>query len=256
MKSKIISGVIITVLMGIMCVSGWKIYEVQSEYQTGEETYEDIGSLVELPTRRPDPELGKTTSSENPTESDTTDWPVVDFEALQGINPDIIGWIYIEGTEINYPVVQGEDNSYYLKHLFTGEWNSSGCIFLDSRNQKDFSDMNNVIYGHHMKNGSMFSGLDSYKKQEFFDEHPTVLILTPDQNYKVEIFAGYVASIEDNAWQLCFTASGFEYWLLAATDRSWFTSEITPAVTDRIITLSTCSYEFNNARFVIHGIIR
>lgn len=256
MKSKIISGVIILVLMGIMCVAGWNIYEVQSEYQTGEETYEDIGNLVELPTRRPDPESIETTVSENPTESDTTDWPVVDFEALREINPDIVGWIYIEGTEINYPVVQGEDNSYYLKHLFTGEWNSSGCVFLDSRNRKDFSDMNNVIYGHHMKNGSMFSGLDSYKKQEFFDEHPTVLILTPDQNYKVEIFAGYVASVEDNAWQLGFTAIDFEDWLLTISGRSCFVSEIVPAVTDCIVTLSTCSYEFNNARFVLHGIIR
>lgn len=258
MKSKVFSVIIVISLVGMMCFAGWKIWEIESEYQSGEETYADVGNLVVLPTDPPDSDTKppEGTTEENPTESDQTEWPIVDFASLQEINSDVVGWIYIEGTEINYPVVQGEDNSFYLKHLLTGEWNSAGCIFLDSRNSEDFSDMNSVIYGHHMKNGTMFSGLDSYKNQEFYDGHPTVFLMTPDQNYKIEIFAGYVASIEDDAWQLGFTAADFEDWLLAATARSCFTSEITPAVTDRIVTLSTCSYEFKNARFVIHGVIK
>ena len=92
-------------------------------------------------------------------------------------NPDIVAWIYIEGTKINYPIVQGEDNSYYLKHLFSGEWNGSGCIFLDSRNDASFADRHSIIYGHHMKNGTMFTDLDKYKKQDFFDEHPVALLI-------------------------------------------------------------------------------
>lgn len=167
----------------------------------------------------------------------------MDFAALREINPDIVAWIYIEGTKINYPIVQGEDNSYYLKHLFSGEWNGSGCIFLDFRNDASFADRHSIIYGHHMKNGTMFTDLDKYKKQEFFDEHPVALLLTPDKNYKVDFFAGYVAAPQDDAWEIGFTEAKFEVWLQNAADRSCFTSEIAPIASDRILTLSTCSYE-------------
>ena len=156
--------------------------------------------------------------------------------------------------EINYPVVQGADNQYYLKHLFNGKWNSSGCIFLDSRNTPDFSDRHSIIYGHHMKNGTMFSGLTEYKKQEFYDAHPTVLLLTPEKNIRIEIFAGYVAGVSDKAWEIALGSDKeFGDWLEAAEERSCFESEVPFAVTDRIVTLSTCSYEFDNARFVLVG---
>ena len=182
-------------------------------------------------------------------------WPNVDFEALSEINPDIVEWIYIEDTQINYPVVQGRDNQYYLKRLFDGKWNSAGCVFLDSHNEPDFSDRHSIIYGHHMKNGTMFSGLTEYKKQEFYEGHPTVLLMTSEQNIRVEIFAGYVASVEDNAWEIAMGSDvEFENWLEEAS--SCFKSEVAPAVTDRIVTLSTCSYEFDNARFVLLGVIR
>ena len=257
MKHKVIYGMILTILIGVMAFAGWKIWEELSEYKIGEEAYDEIGQYVVIPTPLA-PEENVTTEEIHPVgpESDGTVWPEVDFAALQEINHDIVAWIYIEGTEINYPVVQGDDNSYYLKHLFTGEWNSSGCIFLDSRNTGDFSDQHNVIYGHHMKNGSMFSGLDSYKKQDFYESHPVVLILTPDQNYKMEIFSAYVANVEENAWEMGFTAAGYKAWLGEIAAKTCITTNIVPAVTDRVLTLSTCSYEFNNARFVVHGILR
>lgn len=258
MKTKMISIVIVIVLIGVMCFAGWNIWKIESEYQSGEDAYDAVEELVELPTKKSetDTETLEDIPDETSPESDATAWPVVDFEALQEINPDIVGWIYIEDTEINYPIVQGDDNSYYLKHLFTGEWNSAGCIFLDSRNTGDFTDTNNVVYGHHMRNETMFSNLDYYKTQEFYDTHPVALLLTPEQNYKLEFFAGYVASVEDDAWQLGFTAMGFKDWLFARTEQSCFNSDVIPAVTDYVVTLSTCSYEFENARFVIHGIIR
>ena len=162
----------------------------------------------------------------------------------------------IEGTKINYPIVQGGDNSYYLKHLFSGERNGSGCIFLDFRNDASFADRHSIIYGHHMKNGTMFTGIDKYKKQEFFDEHPVALLITPDKNYKVEFFAGYVAAPRDDAWEIDFTEAEFEVWLQNAADRSCFTSEIAPNNSDHILTLSTCSYEFDDARFVLVGALR
>lgn len=120
----------------------------------------------------------------------------------------------------------------------------------------DLSDRNSILYGHHMKNESMFHGLMEYKSQEYYDEHPTALFLTPEANYEVKIFAGYVVGVDADAWTVGFSSDlEFEEWLRRARERSCFTSEITPAVTDRILTLSTCSYEFNNARFVLIGVL-
>ena len=102
----------------------------------------------------------------------------------------------------------------------------------------------------------MFAVLDGYKSQKFYDAHPEALLLTPNGNFKLQFFAGYVASVEDDAWQLGFTLEGLEDWLSESTDKSCFKSSFVPAVTDRILTLSTCSYEFNNARFVIAGILK
>lgn len=259
MKSKVLYSSLITLLVVVTVFAGCQIWKEQSEYKVGEDVYAEIGQLVEIPTKSLDQDLfSDETQSEiiPPEPEDDTVWPEVDFAALTDINPDIVAWIYLEGTGINYPVVQGDDNSYYLKHLFTGGWNSAGCIFMDSRNNGDFSERNSIIYGHHMKNNSMFSSLDGYKKQEFHDEHPVVLILTPEQNYKLEVFSAYVANVEDSAWDLGFTVAGYEDWLEEVCEKSCFASTVIPTVTDHVVTLSTCSYEFNNARFVVHGILR
>ena len=153
--------------------------------------------------------------------------------------------------------MQGKDNRYYLKHLFSSEWNGSGCIFLDSRNRSDFSDRHSIIYGHHMKNGSMFSGLTEYKKQEFYNEHPIALLLTPNKNYGIEIFAGYVASAQNEAWEVAFPQTRIlqSGWIKPESARA-SPVKLPRQVTDQILTLSTCSYGFNNARFVLLGVLK
>lgn len=259
MKRKLISFVLLVLFVGIGVFAGWKIYEQKSEYQSGESAYDDLGQYVRIPdpvtSDIDEPNPPSEPGEEESCEVDDTVWPEIDFVALQVINPDIVAWLYIEGTEINYPVVQGADNEYYLQHLFDGTYNRSGCLFLDSRNTNDFSDTHSIIYGHHMKNGKMFAVLDGYKKQEFYDEHPVALLLTPNDNFKLQFFAGYVANVQEDAWQLGFTLQGFEDWLAASVEKSCFESSVVPAVTDKIVTLSTCSYEFHNARFVLLGVI-
>ena len=185
MNKRIIYAILIFIFTGIFALGAFQIYRQLKEYEEGDSAYTDVEQYVTVG------EDGQ--KDENPSDENTNiNWPAVDFAALKEINPDIVAWVYIEGTEINYPVVQGTDNQYYLKHLFNGKWNSSGCIFLDRRNEPDFSDRHSIIYGHHMKNGTMFSGLTQYKKQEFYQAHPTILLITPEQNIRVEIFAGYV----------------------------------------------------------------
>lgn len=110
--------------------------------------------------------------------------------------------------------MQGTDNSYYLKHLYTEEYNGAGSIFLDSRNSSDLSDRHTVIYGHHLKNGAMFSSLTGYKKQDYYEAHPTLYLMTPEKNYEIKVFAGYVASVKDDAWQLNFDCEeSFQAWI-------------------------------------------
>lgn len=260
MKKKFWTVILTSIFAIGLAVSIYQIADQLREYREGDDSYTDLESYIGIPENHADPTVSEdipTESGETVPEESQAQWPAVDFAALAEINPDIVGWLYIEDTEISYPVVQGSDNQYYLKHLFSGEYNSSGCIFLDSRVSADFSDRHSILYGHHMKNGTMFSGLDKYKTQEYYDAHPMGLLMTPGGNYEVEFFAGYVASVEDAAWDVGFGSDAeFEAWLESARERSWFESDVSVAVTDRILTLSTCSYEFDNARFVLLGVLQ
>lgn len=115
----------------------------------------------------------------------------LDWNTLRAVNPDVVGWIYIPGTTVNYPIVQ-RDNSYYLRHDFRGStgWLAQyGAIFLDENNASDFSDAGVFIYGHHMNDGSMFAPVDAMSSQSEFDAHRTVYVLTPEKNYRLRTFA-------------------------------------------------------------------
>lgn len=255
---KVLFVLLTAVFMGVFGVGGYHLYLYYSESAQSDEIYSGLTDYVQVPdpTKKTPHPTGETDEDGEKMDSDI-DWPEVDFQALREINPDIVGWLYCEDTVINYPVVQGSDNSYYLRHLFDGAYNANGCLFLDCRVNGDLSDAHSIIYGHHMKNGSMFSSLDGYKNQEYYEEHPQLLLVTPDANYVVELFAGYVASVEENAWTVGFTNEmEFEDWIVSAIEKSTFESSVTPLSSDRILTLSTCSYEFSDARFVVLGILK
>lgn len=112
----------------------------------------------------------------------------VDFNKLEEINPDVIAWIEIPGLEISYPVVQGRDNDYYLHHLITGENHKSGSIFMDFQNQEDLSDRNTIIYGHNMKDGSMFGTLNQYQSQALYRNYPYFICMCQDIFMSIRFF--------------------------------------------------------------------
>ena len=246
---KFICILLILVLLAVLGYCVWQIMGITDEYQAGEQVYEELEQYIVMPETVP----VETTDTEEIVEAETApaqiQWPQVDFDALAQVNGDIVGWLYVPGTVINYPVVQGDDNEYYLKHLFDGKYNSSGCIYLDCGAEGDFTTMNSVLHGHHMKNGSMFAGICKYKDQSYFDEHPTAMLLTPDGNYLVEFFSGYVCEVTADAWDYDFD----EAWLDKRIRSSYFEADVVPTTEDRVLTLSTCSYEFTDARFVLHG---
>lgn len=157
-------------------------------------------------------------------------------------------------TAINYPVVQGEDNAYYLGHLFGGEENAAGCLFVDYLCDQDFSSDNTIVYGHSMKNGSMFATLLAYKDETFYKAHPTMQLQTADAVYLIELIAGYSPADDFDAWQIDFANDdAFYAFLDEAQAASTFQSDITVTAQDSLITLSTCSYETADARYVVLG---
>lgn len=178
----------------------------------------------------------------------------VDFLALASINPDVVGWLSSPNTEIDYPVVLGTDNDYYLTHLFTGERNKLGSIFLDYRSRGDFSDRNTVIHGHNMIDGSMFSSLTNYKEQDYYDRCPYMLLDTPDGNYRIELFARTILDGNQESIRFHFKdGRDFQDYVDSLKAASSFMSDTTISASDRIVTLCTCSYEFKNARYALFG---
>ena len=255
MKIRRFAVALLTVLLlGVFGYSLWQVLNITGEYRGGEVSYEGLNQYVSMPESREEETVEhQTVDGEDPRFD--VQWPAVDFEALARVNGDVVGWIYIPGTVINYPIVQGEDNDYYLTHLFDGQRNSSGCIFLDCNAERDFSSMNSVLHGHHMRNDSMFARICEYRDQSHYDAHPLGLLLTPEGNYVVEFFSGYVCSSKADAWELDFAPEDYEAWLAGRLEKSAFASAVVPTGEDRVLTLSTCTYEFDDARFVLHGIL-
>ena len=138
--------------------------------------------------------------------------------------------------------------------MFDKTANRSGCIFLDKENDPLFTDRHSIIYGHNMKDGTMFSKLEEYKNQSFYDTHPNFWLLLPNRSIEVKIFSGYVVPEQDDTWKMTFETDGeFNSWLENIKKRSCFDSESMPDSLDKVITLSTCSYEYDDARFVLMG---
>ena len=166
----------------------------------------------------------------------------------------MVGWIYCEGTNINFPVMQGDDDDYYLTHSYDGAYNISGSIFVESANGPGFTDLNTIIYGHNMKNEAMFARLDDWTEQSYYDAHPVMWLLTPQRDYRIDLFSGYTTSAYSDTY-LLFSEPGEEFnaYLQRVTELSDFQSEVTLEEDGRYVLLSTCAYVFDNARFVLHG---
>ena len=255
MRKKLVLAALLTLSLLVLSAGGYVLGQRTAEYAEGDEAYSGLEEYVSFPSSFPgEDESGGLQQTETPQVQSGA--PNVDFAALSRINPDIVGWLYCEGTQINYPVVQGSDDEYYLDHLFDGTQNVNGCLFLDSRVDASFSSVHSIIYGHHMRSGAMFAALDGYKRQSFYDAHRAMLLITPDATYDVQLFAAYVADPSEDAWEVSFANDGeIQTWIDAAIAQSTFTSDVKPTTGDRLLTLSTCSYEFGDARFVVVGVM-
>lgn len=177
----------------------------------------------------------------------------IDFSALDSQNPDVVAWIQIPGTQVNYPVVQGKDNDYYLHHDLNGQKSTAGTIFLDYADQPDFSSLHNVLYGHHMKNGSMFKDISRYKDQGYFDQHSEIILYTPEREIHLKALAA-VCTSPDAIRRKTEFASGEEFasYIQQMTAAASASAPIEGTIV-RLYSFVTCSYEFDNARTILYA---
>lgn len=241
-----ITNILIVILIAIIGISGYHLWKIFSEYHAGTSEYDKTASLY----------VGENDNvSDNNTEADENPGVVcpitVDFDSLLAENPDVVGWIYCADTKVNYPVLQGEDNDQYLHHMINGEYNSAGSIFMDADCRADLSDINTILYGHHMKNGSMFAMLHQYVDQSYYDAHKVMWYLTPDHTYRLDVIAGYVGESESVAYSHFSSQEDLDSYLSFAESASTFTPDNLPEKIKHIFILSTCAYEYNDARYVV-----
>lgn len=181
----------------------------------------------------------------------------VDFSELWRSSPDVCAWLYCPGTSINYPVVQTDNNQYYMHRLPNGKESAGGSLFMDCTNAWNFSDANSVIYGHDMKDGTMFGYLHNFDSQSYYEDHPVMYLLTPGRNYRVDIFCTAVVPSDSWVYEMQMDGYRLDLWLDKAEDAS-LTEPLSPVNrgAGQYLTLSTCSYEYENARFVVIGSLK
>ncbi len=249
-KGGFISNLILIIALIVFCVSGYKLFEIGKGYLDGRSEYEGVIDLV-VSYDEEEPQ------TEEEKEKERSSF-MVDFDKLMEINSDTIGWIrfYPEPKIINYPVVQGTDNDRYLHKTFSASDNTLGAIFVDVNCSKDFSDKNTIIYGHRMKDGSMFRKLIDYEEKSFWEENPYFYIYTPDgKEITYKIYSAGVVKSTSNNYKLSF---GSDEEFMSFVDYTKSTSNYDTGVEvkedSQIVTLSTCTAASDSHRFVVHGV--
>ena len=245
-------GIAVVSLCGLLALgSGFLMAHDLNQYAESAGTYDGLAEHVEVPE-------DDNTGTESAGEDSSVILPTVDFEVLWETGPDIIGWLTLPDTTINYPVTQTDDNEYYLHHLYDGTYNKTGCLFADYENKEDFSNRNTIIYGHNMRDGSMFATLNEYDEQNYYDGHPQMYLVTPDGGYVVEIFTAFVAKTSESGsdtspWRLDWKDDGaYTTWLNAMKERSVVECDVAVTSSDKVLTLSTCT-PGGASRFIVMG---
>lgn len=247
-KGQIISNIVLVIAIGVFLFSGYKLFTIFWEYNKGETEYENLQEIVikERPVENGD---GDGTQEESIFR--------VDFEALKEMNPETVAWIrFDEPAQISYPVVKGPDNDKYLHTTFEGKRNSAGALFVDMDNSGDFTDRNTFIYGHNMKNGSMFGQLRKYKTKAFGQEHPYFYIYTPDgKEATYQIFAVSVVKDTSESYKKWYnTDEEFLDYIQYIRSIAGYKTDVEVSADSKIVSLSTCTNVSDDERLLVHGV--
>lgn len=251
-KKQLLYALCVVCTLGV-ATCGWRIYRELKPRSEAERFYVKVREQAFPRLRENSGDIAKMSGEMRETNK-VPERGRLDFDALRAVNPDICGWIYCPGTVIDYPVVQGKDNDWYLNHTIDQEKSVVGSIFLESRNRSDFSDDVSVIYGHHIRGGRMFTPISGYKEQSYYEEHPRMYLYTPEADYCVEIFAGEILDGSTGSFPLQFKDEAERRdWIGRLMGRSTFRGAELPGSEEKILALCTCTYEYQDARYAVYG---
>ena len=250
----------------VLAVSLVMIVRTQIEYVRGAASYEEAAEAAELPQLTAIPaermfltEREETEEEESAVISDPNLLLMarMDLDVLRKQNSEVLGWISIPETELSYPLLQAGDNDYYLVYSWKKDSSKVGAIFIDYRSSADLSDFHTVIYGHRMRNGSMFASLKYFNDQEHWRTHPSVYVATFEGVYRYVIFSAYEASAPGPVYELdnVLDEDGQQAFIDLCAARSVIETGIVPEVGDQILTLSTCTGRGYETRWVVQGVL-
>ncbi len=254
MKKRIRNGMLLLLVLLILGILGYLLvtlgiprYQEEQAFAAQSDLYEKI---------RPSKQIALAETQTEPTESTEGTATAQDYLVeCHEVTAEILAWITIPDTAIDFPIVQGEDNSYYLSHNEYGESYSYGVPFLDCRNEPDFSGFQSIIYGHNIRGDRMFAGLLHFQDQDYFDSHPTGVLVTSQKQYTISWIACLIVPKEGFVYDVIFLTQGEKETFAEQLQQQAVQYRDTGVdLTEKnLITLSTCSYEFEDARTVLVG---
>ena len=248
-KSDVLLTIALIAAIAVFCYAAFNLYHIYTEYKKGTDEYNQIEEMAVTERDADSAEVaGPNVQLKPPIE--------VDFDKLKSVNEDVVGWIYVDALpDISYPIVKGKDNQTYLHQTYEKNYNFAGTIFVDYENSGDFSDCNTLVYGHNMKNGSMFGHLKKFREDDkLYKQDKYFWILTPERNYRYEIITAYTTGVNSDTYTL-FKGPGEEFEKYLETIKGYSeiqTDDTDLTIKDRIVTLSTCTGN-ESTRFVVQG---
>lgn len=248
-KSDVLLTIALIAAIVVFCYAAFNLYHIYTEYKKGTDEYNQIEEMAVTERDADSAEVAGPNAQLKP--------PIeVDFDKLKSVNEDVVGWIYVDALpDISYPIVKGKDNQTYLHQTYEKNYNFAGTIFVDYENSGDFSDCNTLVYGHNMKNGSMFGHLKKFREDDkLYKQNKYFWILTPERNYRYEIITAYTTGVNSDTYTL-FKGPGEEFEKYLETIKGYSeikTDDTDLTIKDRIVTLSTCTGN-ESTRFVVQG---
>jgi len=248
-KSDVLLTIALIAAIVVFCYAAFNLYHIYTEYKKGTDEYNQIEEMAVTERDADSAEVAGPNAQLKP--------PIeVDFDKLKSVNEDVVGWIYVDALpDISYPIVKGKDNQTYLHQTYEKNYNFAGTIFVDYENSGDFSDCNTLVYGHNMKNGSMFGHLKKFREDDkLYKQDKYFWILTPERNYRYEIISAYTTGVNSDTYTL-FKGPGEEFEKYLETIKGYSeiqTDDTDLTIKDKIVTLSTCTGN-ESTRFVVQG---
>ena len=261
MKKRTKKRIGMAISAAVVAIAAYHVYNIRVEDAKAGSEYDNIADAVRISDEpveavpiddEPAADEGGFSFEDDGPKYDIGTYPnlVIDHETLKKANPDYVGWLYVPCLEISYPVVQGKDNEYYLKHLIDGSYNGNGTLFVHCANHFLRDDVS-YIFGHHMYGGAMFGNLKKYDSSAYYWNHPEFKLYTPSKTYTLRIYAVfYGTGVEKITFNYSSEAS-FNAAMKAYAARALHTPQTSVSYGDKLVCLCTCAYQVNNGRYFV-----